>query len=93
MVILLAVGAITPLYEINRAVYRTAQYYFVAGSRATDPEVRITHLPPQVIPELEHPGRLTADALRSLAGLRDELSRNFVADVRGTFFFEFLAGR
>jgi len=91
--IVLALGALTPFFEIDRAIYRTAEYYFIPASRAIGPEQPITHLSPEVTPEDEHPGRLRADALQSLAGLRDQLSRNFVADVRRSAFYTYLSGR
>lgn len=93
IVLALAIGSLAPLYEINRSVFRTAEYYLLPASRATGPEIPVEHLAPEVTPEEEHPGRLAADSLHSLAGVRDELSRNFVANVRGSFFDNQLSGR
>jgi hypothetical protein len=91
MMALLILGAITPLYEINRSIYRTAEYYFVPASRTTALELPVTHLSPKVIPEYEHPGRLVADSLQTLSGLQDQLSRNFIANVRRSFFYKYLS--
>ena len=93
LTIALLLGSLTPLYEINRTLYRTAQYYFLPSVRASGPVERPEHLAPEVTPELEHPGRLEADALGSLAGLRDLLSRNFVGDVRRSVFYLYMADR
>jgi hypothetical protein len=92
---LLALGSLTPLYEINRSIYRTFDYYFLQDSCSacdfsTDP---ITKLAQPGVPEEEHPGTLTADALPTLQFMTDELSQNFIANVRQTFFYKYLAKR
>jgi hypothetical protein len=92
---LLLLGSFTPIYEINRSVYRTYDYYFVQPDDcgcdfSTDP---ITRLAAPTAPELEHPGILTADALPTLKFMTDELSQNFIANVRQTFFYKYLAKR
>ncbi len=93
---LLVLGSLTPLYEINRSIYRTFDYYFPQEEDcgcdfvlpSSDP---ITRLAPPTAPELEHPGILTADALPTLKFMTDELSQNFIANVRQTFFYKYLA--
>ncbi|MFN8435036.1 MAG: hypothetical protein U0V18_13505 [Anaerolineales bacterium] len=91
---LLILGSLTPLYEINRSIYRTFDYYFIqqdCGCEfAADPIIHIVH--PDV-PEKEHPGSITADALPTLQFLATELSQNFIANVRQTFFYKYLAKR
>ncbi|GAB4496119.1 MAG: hypothetical protein OHK003_00100 [Anaerolineales bacterium] len=92
---LLIFGSITPLYEINRSIYRTYDYYFLQDSCSTcdfstDP---ITKLAQPGKPEEEHPGALTADALPTLQFMSDELSQNFIANVRQTFFYKYIARR
>ena len=91
---LLLLGSLTPIYEINRSIYRTYDYYFVqqdcACDFSTDP---VTKLAQPGIPEEEHPGSLTADALPTLQFMTDELSQNFIANVRQTFFYKYLAKR
>ena len=92
---LLALGALTPIYEINRSIYRTYDYYFLQESCSacdfsTDP---ITKLAQPGKPEEEHPGSLTADALPTLQFMTDELSQNFITNVRQTFFYTYLAKR
>ncbi len=96
IIVLLIFGAMTPLYEINRSVYRTYQYYFVltdAQKMQTPPSEALTHLPLPVVPEKEHPYTLAADALPTLKYMTDELSRNFIADLRSTFFYQYFARR
>ncbi|MBE7433713.1 MAG: hypothetical protein HS100_07335 [Anaerolineales bacterium] len=92
---LLLVGSFTPLYEINRSLYRTYDYYFIQDSCSacdfsSDP---ITKLAQPGKPEEEHPGTLAADALPTLQFMTDELSQNFIASVRQTFFYKYLASR
>ena len=93
--VILILGAFTPLYEINRSLYRTYDYYFIQVDDcgcdfSSDP---ITRLAPPTAPELEHPGILTADALPTLKFMTDELSQNFIANVRQTFFYKYLVRR
>lgn len=92
---LLILGSLSPLYEINRSIYRTYDYYFLQDSCSacdfsTDP---ITKLAQPGKPEDEHPGSLTADALPTLQFMTDELSQNFIANIRQTFFYTYLAKR
>ncbi|MBI2332516.1 MAG: hypothetical protein HYU84_10230, partial [Chloroflexi bacterium] len=92
---LLILGAFTPLYEINRSLYRTVDYYFFQAEDCncdftSDP---ITKLVQPGVPEEEHPGTLTADALPTLQFMTDELSQNFIANVRQTFFYKYIASR
>ena len=95
LLVLLALGSLTPLYEINRSVYRTFDHYFLqdtcsACDFSTDP---VTKLAQPGKPEEEHPGILTADALPTLKFMTDELSRNFIANVRQTLFYKHLTKR
>jgi hypothetical protein len=93
--LLLLIGSFTPLYEINRSIYRTYEYYFVLDESQkiqtiTEP---VTRLAQPVAPEYEHPNTLTADAIPTLQFMTDQLSQNFVANVRQTFFYRYLAKR
>jgi hypothetical protein len=92
LLILLGIGMLTPLYEINRSIYRTATFYASppeARRLAPDPQP-IRHLRLDTAPEADHPGTLVADRIGSLATLRDQLSKNFIANVRKTLFYRFL---
>jgi hypothetical protein len=92
---LLLIGALTPLYEINRSMYRTYEYYFIL-----DEEQRLTTLPmpaTEIQPagrlEAEHPNRLVADEIVSLEFMQGELTENFIANVRQTLYYKYLAKR
>jgi hypothetical protein len=93
--LLLLIGALTPLYEINRSIYRTYEYYFVLDDSQKIPTIEepVTRLPPPGVPEYEHPNSLIADGVPTLKFMEDQLSRNFVANVRQTFFYRYLAKR
>lgn len=92
---LLLLGSLTPLYEINRSIHRTYEYYFVLDDdrkieTVTEP---VTRLAPPGVPEYEHPNSLTADGIPTLKFMNDQLSQNFVSNVRQTFFYKYLAKR
>jgi hypothetical protein len=91
----LIIGALTPLYEINRSVYRTVQYYFFLdkAQQPPPPSEPVTHLAQAGAPESEHPGTLTADGIPTLKFMTDELSKNFIANVRQSVFYQYLASR
>ncbi|HCR72391.1 MAG TPA: hypothetical protein DIW23_13160 [Anaerolineae bacterium] len=93
--LLLFIGALAPLYEINRSIYRTYEYYFIL-----DEEQRLTTLPmpaTEIQPagrlEAEHPNRLVADEIVSLEFMQGELAENFIANVRQTLYYKYLAKR
>ncbi len=92
--VLLFIGALTPLYEINRSVYRTVQYYSLeSGQRAQPTSGMVTHLEQPGVPEGEHPNALVADDIRTLKFMNDKLSKNFIANVRRSFYYLYLAPR
>jgi len=90
---LLLLGSLTPLYEIDRSVYRSFQYYFLNEDCACGVEQmeEVDHLQPPGAPEDIHPGMLTADGIPTLRFMNDELSKNFIANVRQSFFYRYLA--
>jgi len=93
--LLLLIGSLTPLYEINRSVYRTYEYYFVLEDdqkieTIVEPVMRLA---PPGVPEYEHPNSLTADGIPTLKFMNDQLSQNFIANVRQTLFYKYLAKR
>jgi hypothetical protein len=93
--VVLFVGALTPLYEINRSIYRTFEYYFVLDKdERVEPTTEIvTHLEQPGALESIHPGALTADSIPTLKFMNDKLSTNFIANVRQSIFYKFLAPR
>jgi hypothetical protein len=93
--LVLVLGALTPIYEINRSIYRTYEYYFLLDDSqkiqtVTEPMTRL-ELPG--VPEYEHPNTLTAGAIPTLQFMTDQLSQNFIANVRQTLFYKYLAKR
>ena len=93
--LLLALGALTPLYEINRSVYRAYEYYFVLDpSQRTQPTSKVvTRLEQPGAPEYDHPGSLVADNIQTLKFMNDTLSKNFIANVRRSFYYRYLSPR
>jgi len=93
--VLLLLGALTPLYEINRSIYRASRYYFLAGeSRGREStSAPATHLPQGIAPELEHPATLTADEIQTLKFMDDKLSKNFIANVRQSLYYRYILSR
>jgi len=94
---LLFFGALTPLYEINRSVFRTFEYHFVqdksdCGCDAPSSEP-VTHLAQGVAPELEHPNTLAADDIKTLKFMSDKLSKNFIANVRQSLYYRYISSR
>ncbi len=90
---LLVVGALTPLYEINRSVYRTYQYYFLLEEtqRAQPTPEKITHLETAGALEAIHPNALVSDDVKTLQYMSDELSKNFIANVRQSIYYRYLS--
>jgi hypothetical protein len=95
--LLLLIGSLTPLYEINRSVYRSFQYYFLANTEDCGCEIPasepVTHLEQGVAPEAEHPGVLIADEIGTLEFMIDKLSKNFIANVRQSLYYRYLSPR
>jgi hypothetical protein len=92
---LLLLGSLTPLYEINRSVYRTYEYYLVPKETdcSCDVPLRVTHLEQGGAPELEHPDTLVADEIRTLQYMDDKLSKNFIANVRQSLYYRYISSR
>ncbi len=91
---MLLVGALTPLYEINRSMYRTVQYYSLEESaRAKPARQPAKELIQGGVPEYENPNAIIADNIYSLEKLRHKLVLNFVANVRRSFYYKYLAPR
>ena len=95
--VLLLFGALTPLYEIDRSVFRTFEYYFVQDKSDCGCDVPssepVTHLAQGVAPELEHPNILAADEIKTLKFMSDKLSKNFIANVRQSLYYRYISSR
>lgn len=90
MIVLLAIGALTPLYEINRSIYRTVGYYLNSSSApASQPLSNPSQ--PLDLPEKDHPETLTADFYPSLSIFTPDQITNFLGKTDHSFFFQMLA--
>jgi hypothetical protein len=91
--LLLALGSLTPLYEINRSIYRTYEYYFVLdeSQRAQTTSEVVTHLEQPGAPEDDHPNTLVADEIKTLKFMNDKLSKNFIANVRQSLYYRYIS--
>ena len=90
--LLLALGSLTPLYEINRSIYRTYEYYSLIPSQRAQPTSEVvTHLEQPGAPENEHPNMLVADEIKTLKFMNDKLSKNFIANVRQSLYYRYLS--
>jgi len=92
---LLLLGSLTPLYEMDRSVYRTYEYYFVPKETdcSCDALLQVTHLEQGGAPELEHQDTLVADEIRTLQYMDDKLSKNFIANVRQSLYYRYISSR
>jgi len=90
----LALGSLTPLYEINRSVYRTYEYYSLEPTQRAQPTLgEVTHLEQPGVPEYEHPNALVADEIHTLKFMEDKLSKNFIANARQSLYYRYLSSR
>lgn len=97
LIVILLVGALTPLYEINRSVYRTIDYFINHRGSTTQidvcslPQEDRKAIPPQ--PELDHSKDLLADDWCSISDFDVEKVSDYLADTSDSFFFKYLARR
>ncbi len=92
--LLLFIGALTPLYEINRSIYRAYEYYSLDPSQRAQPASEVvTHLEQPGVPEGEHPNALVADEIQTLKFMDDKLSKNFIANVRQSLYYRYISSR
>jgi hypothetical protein len=91
LILLLIIGAFTPLYEMNRTIYRTAHYYFGEQNLVETRFYSEGVEQPNPIPELDHLLTLTADLYPSLTVFNPEDIPNFVAKTNDSLFFKYLA--
>jgi hypothetical protein len=75
-------------------MYRTAQYYFMDESQRAQPSATpLEHLEQPGALEEIHPNMLVADEIQTLKFMNDELSKNFIANVRQSFFYRYISSR
>jgi hypothetical protein len=87
LIAFLLIGSITPLYEINRSIYRSFDYYLHHTEYAKQQDV----LPIEAIQvpkkwENDHPFTLVADGMKSFSLIPLEDSTNYLADFQDTIF-------
>ena len=90
LIVFLCIGAITPIYEINRSVYRTASYYLDPPSQSEKligQQIRIYEIESF---EYDHPYTLTADSFKSLANIDPDSITFFLAKSDQSFFYKYL---
>jgi len=95
LIICLFIGALPPLYDIKRSHYSTYKYYFLlSDEQRTQPSPEpATHLEQGGAPESEHPGSLVADDIQTLTFMDDKLTKNFIANVRQSLYYRYMAPR
>lgn len=92
LLLLLVIGAATSVYEINRSVYRTFQYYTQPRSNTTvviptkSNQIERRTFPAN--PEFDHPETIIADDYYSLSTFDPIYLTNYVADIEGSEFFK-----
>jgi len=94
LILMLAVGALTPLFEIDRSIYRTVSYYLSSTNeltvdRCSAPQETRRSFPSK--PEQAHPGTLTADDWCSLSTFDPDMVSDYVSDISNSFFFRYIA--
>jgi hypothetical protein len=91
LILMLAVGAITPIYEMNRSVYRTWQYLSNEKYYQSQPKINpVDAVLITCIPEKDHPNDMLADEFGSLSNLPYQDVQNFVAKIDGTLYGSYL---
>lgn len=92
LIILLLIGALSPLYEINRSLYRTEVYIINTLSHSEQIPIPATTDSTNFLPEYVHPATLTADRYGSVLLLNPEYISNYIGNPNKSFFFNYLAG-
>jgi hypothetical protein len=91
LIVILCIGAITPIYEINRSVYRTAKYLLYPPSQSELLIGQKMNIYENESFEYDHPYTLTADSFKSLSNFDPEKISYFLARADHSFFYEYLA--
>ena len=96
ILLLLFFGAFTPMYEINRSIYRTVDYYvYPTENLAQSVDIcSNTPLKPAAFldqPEKDHPGTLIADDRCTVSNFDLEYRGLYIADTSKSIFFRYLA--
>jgi hypothetical protein len=93
--ILLILGSLTPIFEINRSIYRTSVYYL--QNRKSPPTTQSMYPPNSnkplfpSKPESDHPGRLIADEWYTLSVFNPESMGSWIGPTSGSIFYRYFA--
>lgn len=85
IVLIFLIGSFTPIYEINRSIYRTFDYIINRSQYVLLPEpspYEALDIPAR--PEYVHPHSIVADDLISIEYTRDEFKDNYLSKINGT---------
>ncbi len=91
LTLLLCIGALTPIYEIDRSIYRTAAYYISPPTKAQKLAGEQVKIYEPTSFEYDHPYTLTADSFKSLANFDPVTIANFLAPEDHSFFEKYLS--
>ena len=95
VIMLLIMGSLTPIYEINRSIYRTSLYYLESreSSLATQslyaPNSNLPPFPSR--PELDHPGELVADEFYTMSVFNPECLGTKIGPTSDSIFYRYLS--
>jgi len=95
LLLLMMIGAVTALFEINRSILRTVEYYFRAETifaERWDPELTSNYSIDEPLPtEKDHPDTVVADYYKSLTTVKSQFVSSYLGDIETSFFYEYLA--
>jgi hypothetical protein len=91
LLLLLCIGAVTPIYEINRSIFRTATYYLWPPTSAEKYAGQQVSIYTPTTFEFDHPYTLTADSYKSLENYDPRQIANFLAESNTSFFETYLS--
>ena len=91
LIAVLAIGAFTSVYEINRAVFRTTDYYFISGNlkNQTGSNPRDELIVPDY-PEKDHPNSLLADSIISYGNIQPDFAMNYISDIKRAYLLRLI---
>jgi hypothetical protein len=87
LIMILCIGAITPIYEINRSIYRTASYFLSPPTAAEKAIGEAVFIYKPTSYEFDHPYTLTADSFKSFENM-DPRQLTYFLVKSDLFFFD-----
>lgn len=97
LLVFLIIGSVTPIFEINRSIYRTFDFWVNQQSEkssiGTEMILNQTKITPESAPppEIDHPHTLIADQYKSLTVFDFSEIGNFVGETKNSLFFQYIA--